>query len=66
VVGVIANLAFSFGVILLSAGSLNLAKFDVPAACIVLAAMGLLTRTKLALPFVLVLGLVVGTLMKGI
>jgi chromate transporter len=63
VVGVIASLAFSFGVTLLFGGAVpRVNTLDVKAALVACIALVLLTKTKLALPYVLGLGLVAGIL----
>jgi chromate transporter len=69
VVGVIASLAFSFGMALLFGNGVrglpDLAKIDVGAAGITMVAMLVLIRTKLALPYVLALGLVAGMVVQA-
>jgi chromate transporter len=65
VVGVIASLAYVFGVALLFGGKvLDLNSVDLRATLVAGIALVLLTKTKLALPYVLGLGLVAGMLMR--
>ncbi len=69
VVGVIASLAFSFGYTLLLgadgsvSGAPKMVSFDLTAVLISLVALALLMRTRLALPYVLGLGLAAGMVM---